>query len=54
MNKSAVTSICFSELTPNTLIINTKDSRVVMMDSLTFKPEKIFENLSDYIYPTQE
>ena len=53
MNKSAITSIVFSENTPNTLILNTKDSRIIMMDSLTFKPEKIFEKLSDYIYPTQ-
>ena len=53
MNKSAITSIVFSENTPNTMILNTKDSRIIMMDSQTFKPEKIFEKLSDYIYPSQ-
>ena len=33
-------------------MVNTKDSRVIMIDALTFKPLMNFENLDYYIYPS--
>jgi WD40 repeat protein len=54
LNKSAITSIVFSQYSPtnNTFIVNTKDSRIIMMDAKTYKPIKNFENLDYYIYPS--
>ncbi len=54
LNKSAITSIVFSQYTKETktLIVNTKDSRVIMMDATSYKPLKNFENLDYYIYPS--
>jgi WD40 repeat protein len=54
LNKSAITSIVYSQYSTQnkTFIVNTKDSRVIMMDASTFKPIKIFENLDYYIYPS--
>ena len=54
LNKSAITSIVFSQYSPDnkTFIVNTKDSRVIMMDATTYKPLKNFENLDYYIYPS--
>ncbi len=51
-NKSTISSIVYCQLSPNTIIINTKDSRIIMIDSKTFKPVKNFEDLDYYIYPS--